>query len=378
MVTVSITPKVLAWAIDRTRLSDEELSKKFPRLDAWIDGSARPTFNQAQKLAQSAQVPFGYLLLENPAAVADQIQLPDFRTVRGSGVSKPSPELIDTINHAEFRLGWYAEYAEEHGIEGPNLLEMSNLDSDPAPCAREVRNMFGWPSDKPVPGPNKLKTLVTAMEDHGLLVMRNSIVEHSTKRPLDIHEFRGFTLRDGNYGLVFINTRDTVTAQLFSLAHELGHIVCGQPGLSGSEQSSTGVERWCNLFAGELLMPGTAILQQSFDESDLGTTVANTAKQFGASREALLWRLVDLDIISRPIATQLISQLQPATSSRTPSNGGPSFAVLTRHRMGDRFTSTVMEAATNGLITQKTAAGYLGIKTRDSFQGLANLMAEAV
>ncbi|MFD2456727.1 ImmA/IrrE family metallo-endopeptidase [Corynebacterium mendelii] len=36
---------------------------------------------------------------------------------------------------------------------------------------------------------------------------------------------------DDCYSLIFINAADAKTAQPFSLAHELGHVVLGEPGI---------------------------------------------------------------------------------------------------------------------------------------------------
>ncbi|QRO83869.1 ImmA/IrrE family metallo-endopeptidase [Corynebacterium glucuronolyticum] len=103
------------------------------------------------------------------------------------------------------------------------------------------------------------------MEEHGLLVMRNSIVGNSTRRKLKVSEFRGFTLRQGEYALVFVNTSDSKTAQLFSLAHELGHVSRSAPGLSGDQGKENAIEQWCNAFAASLLMPEPAVRCFSFE-----------------------------------------------------------------------------------------------------------------
>lgn len=58
-----------------------------------------------------------------------------------------------------------------------------------------------------------------AFEDLGGLTVATSMVENNTHRLLDPEEFRGFTLVDGLAPLVFVNTRQTLNGQLFTLAH---------------------------------------------------------------------------------------------------------------------------------------------------------------
>lgn len=90
--------------------------------------------------------------------------------------------------------------------------------------------------------------LADAIEAAGILVLRSSILGNNAHAPLNVEEFRGFPL-------IFINSRDAQVAQYFSLAHELGHVATAQPGLSGGHEDDRSVERSCNRFASECVMP---------------------------------------------------------------------------------------------------------------------------
>jgi transcriptional regulator with XRE-family HTH domain len=87
-----ITPAVLRWARDRARISlsvlAEKLHKKPESLAQWENGESRPTFRQAQNLANLLQIPFGYLFLSSPPA--EPIELPDFRTIKNMEFASPT------------------------------------------------------------------------------------------------------------------------------------------------------------------------------------------------------------------------------------------------------------------------------------------------
>ncbi|MCP1388153.1 ImmA/IrrE family metallo-endopeptidase [Corynebacterium sp. TA-R-1] len=346
-------------------MTDEELNKRFPKIQDWIDGEAQPTLRQARELADRARLPFGRLLLLEPSG--EEVGIADFRTVDNTILERFSPDLREIILKSQQRLAWYSEYAIEEGIDPPALFNSAREGVHIADVAATVRESFGFEHENPLPGPDRVLTLTRAMENSGILVSRNSVVEHSNKRKLDTNEFRGFTIEDDGFCLVFVNATDSKSAQLFSLAHELGHVVFGAPGLS-DHSDHLKVERRCNRFASEFIAPEIAVRSQHDPEQSLVQIVEILAPRFGMSREAMLWRLVELDLRDRDEATEILPSLQLGRGEQVRrAEGGPSFHVLVRSRVGGRFFDTVTRAAQTGKISEAEAARYLGVKTYESY-----------
>lgn len=366
---VEIAPAVLRWATERTGLSDGDLERIFPKLAEWFEGETQPTLRQAQELAQRARIPFGRLLLEEPTG--ENTGIADFRTIRNSPIGKMSPDLREVVLKSQQRLAWYAEYSKAEGLAAPRLLASANLDDDPALVAKETRKDMGF-GESSIGGPDRVRNVVQAMEEAGILVSRNSVVESSTKRKLDVKEFRGFTIEDDGYCLVYINTRDTKTAQLFSLAHEMAHVVLGKPGVS-DHSDSLGLEKWCNRFASEFIAPPNQVkAAHDFGKSIL-ENVDYLSPRFGLSREAMLWRLVELDLRSRDEAVSILPVLRSnAPNTQNEAGGAPPYHVMVRSRVGGRFYDTVTLAAENRQISDQEAARLLTAKTYQSFKELVS------
>lgn len=138
-------------------------------------------------------------------------------------------------------------------------------------------------------------------------------------RPLPDSKVWGFSITNKELGhAIFVNTQSTRERQLFTLAHELGHIVMDRDHTATvltEKKSKDGdakeqeilAEARANAFAAAFLMPElevkTALLNLGVSEGaqqEISTaTIDYLRKQFGVSYDAMLWRLVNLKIINK-------------------------------------------------------------------------------
>ncbi len=97
MTRVSVNPDLLRWARERAGTTQEYLAAKvnFKKLPLWEAGQEQPTLKQVEAFARAVHAPVGYLFLSEPPEEA--VPIPDFRTFAGRAVTRPSPNLLDTI-----------------------------------------------------------------------------------------------------------------------------------------------------------------------------------------------------------------------------------------------------------------------------------------
>lgn len=316
---VSINPRVLRWAIERNGLGVEDLSRQpcLADLASWVSGDSEPTLIEAEALAKAARIPFGYLLLDEPTEHA--IDLPDFRAGDGQELPGLSLNLEEILEESSWRLCWYAE----HAVEAPQLLGSAGLEDSPKAAAQSAARTLRWSTESLHNPRNLLDQLADLIEDAGVLVMRSA-----TRQP-----FSGFTLVEEGFALIFINAAARSTAQLFALAHQLGHVVLGEAGISG-DGSGHPVERWCHRFAAELLGTETQALEDLMDEHNPRSPSGNPTDAVGLSHEA------------------------------------EDFRYATRIRLGRRFLESVVGAARSGALFQRDAARLLGVQQASALQEL--------
>jgi hypothetical protein len=113
VVRVDVEPRLLTWAQERSRLDRADLTRRFPKLEAWEQREAKPTLKQLDSFAQATHTPAGFLLLSEPPQ--ETVPIPDYRTIAGRGVGQPSADLLDTIFQCQQRQEWYHDYARVNG-----------------------------------------------------------------------------------------------------------------------------------------------------------------------------------------------------------------------------------------------------------------------
>jgi Zn-dependent peptidase ImmA (M78 family) len=303
MIRVEVQPELLKWAWERSRLSGDALHEHFPQFDSWIKKSSQPTLRQVEDFAKTTHTPVGFLFLKEPPV--ERVPIPDFRTVAGKGVERPSPELLDTIYICQQRQEWYRGYANSLGETPLSFVGSASVKDSIVETASKIRHelkfdieerrlMHTWT--------DALRSFLEQADSMGILVMSSGVVLNNNRRRLDPSEFRGFAMSDGLAPLVFINGADTKSAQMFTLAHELAHIWIGESAVSDAqpaEAKGNAVELWCNEVAAELLVPIAVFRKEYQKGAALGDQVARLARRFKVSTLVVLRRIHDVDGLTK-------------------------------------------------------------------------------
>lgn len=360
-----INPAMLRWARGRVGLDMNEAALasgvKPEQFQRWEQGDAQPTFRQAQHIANALHAPFGYLFL--PEAPADELVLPDLRTVDGAPAGRPSVNLIETVQHAMQRQAWFVEYLQEQGAGPLPFVGRFNTNSSVAQIAWDIRDVLGVDVEQ---GQRNWETyyreLIEASERAGVLVMRSGIVGNNTHRKLDVGEFRGFAISHSLAPVVFINSSDAPSARLFTLLHELAHIWLNSSGISNALPGNTQREEVvCNGVAGEFLAP-SVIFGELWAASvqDLAVRVAELAQRFHISRFVVMRRALDMGLVDH--ATFSTFYRTELDAFRAAEGGGGSFYRNAGAKNSARFARAVIAEAYSGRLLLRDAGKLLGVQ----------------
>jgi len=368
-----ITPSVLEWARMRAEISldvlSQKLSVKDEKVQKWVVGESKPTFKQAQKLAKILQIPFGYLFLQEPPQ--ESLPIPDLRTLDDTAPSQISATFRELLYEVDRKQQWYREYVLESGEDEKSFVGKYNFSVDIDALVNDIRTTLQWDVNLALSIKNKddfISVVTKKAESSGILVMRNSVLANNTHKHLNVAEFRGFVISDKYAPLIFINTADAKSAQIFTLAHELAHLWFGESGISNVElykPEEKEIEKFCNKVAAELLLPKEAFYNEWKQEFSEKQNCEVIAQKFHISIFVVFRRALDFGFIPQELFKILFNEAKKSfeeyEKNMKPSSGGDFFRTL-KVRNSEIFSQAVVSSALEGRLLYKDAASLLGVK----------------
>jgi Zn-dependent peptidase ImmA (M78 family)/DNA-binding XRE family transcriptional regulator len=374
-VEALVEPSLLRWARESAGLDSELAAKKAgvkpERLGSWEAGERRPTIVQLRKLAHIYRRPIAVFYLPEPPA---DIPAPrDFRRLPGEVAGVESPELRYEIRRAVTRREIALELLSEEGEEALEFPLRARLSDDPDDLASRVRDALGV----------DLRTQYTwrgtydpfngwraAIEEQGVLVLQMVDVDPA--------EARGFSISEMPLPAVVANIKDAPRGRTFTLLHELTHVILRQGGLCDLDDLASrpvdrlNVEKFCNRVAGAVLIPRDALLsertvrQHGRDPAWTDEELRSLAQQFGASREAVLRRLLDLGRTNEDYYRErregFLVEYEEARRRREAGFAPPHQIALAS--AGPAFSGLVLSSYAHGNITASDVSDYLGIRLK--------------
>ena len=185
--------------------------------------------------------------------------------------------------------------------------------------------------------------------------------------PLETNISGGSTI-DEEFGMaILVNSNDAPWRRNFDLAHELFHLITWDNFTTEEiyQTDSDGknrIEQMADVFASSLLLPENEIRDEfkkrTVDKSISYLNLVHIAREFAVSIEALLWRLVKLDILKRE---NIQEELEKGTIKDVDKkNRNSEWAETVTPHLSNRYISLAIKAFHLGKISKGKLAEYIG------------------
>jgi len=364
---VSVEPAVLIWARESIGMSIDEVVKKIKgvpinTIKGWETkkGAEKLTFAQIETLSKIYKRPLSAFLL--PAPPKEPPFPKDFRRRPSEKKQSLDPKTYLAIRKAR-RFQYSAiELIKELGGESKKLSIKANPSDSPETLAENVRTQFrieGFRRPAPLNKEKALDEWVKILEANGVLVFQISITMNE--------EIGGFSLIDEDVPVIVLKRSDETSAKIFTLFHELAHLLLREGGICDLEESGVPHEKFCNHFAGAFLVPKDELLSHPIVKTNVKTRewsenlLRDIARNFNVSREVILRRLLILGLTSKEYYDKKHKEWKSKHKEPFGRRDKKTEIKICLQERGKKYTSMVFDAYERRKIDETRVADYLGV-----------------
>ena len=373
----SINSQMLKWARIESKTTLESAEKKFLNIKKWETGEDFPTYAQLRTLSEYYRKPLAVFFF--PEAPKLNNISSSFRTLPETAFSLINREVAKVIDWARvMQLNLY-ELTDNVNPAEKKLTSFNFDTSDISTTAKQLRELLNAPLSKQ----KQIGKLSDAFEywrdcfySVGVFVFKEAFKDSSIS---------GFCIYDTEFPVICINNSLSASRQIFTLLHEIYHIIRQTGGvdllddsiITAQSYDGIEIERLCNRFAGAFLVPDDDFIKVIKRINRItDDMVEKLAKSYCVSREVIMRKLLNQGIITSDQYEAKRDEYNTeyfryADEEKQKNKGGGNYFSTQLTYKGRHYT----ELAFNGYYTQKFAitqlAQYMGMKI-SSVQAIAS------
>lgn len=303
---IPVNPDMLVWARETAGLSVEataqRMKKAIETIELWERGDGAPTYVQLEKLAyQVYKRPLALFFFPEPPQ--EETPKQSFRTLPEQEIEMMSSRMKILIRKARVMQANLAELNEEINPSERKIFKELSFDVNRSlvEMTKTIREFLGITLDKQIAWKDTDKAFKSwreRFEENGIFIFKDAFKDDG---------FSGFCLYDDEFPLIYINNSKSDTRQIFTLFHELAHILFKTGGVDTRladyikylEGDDRKIEIICNRFAGQFLVPDSDFNIQIAGVTVNDATLQGFSDRYKVSREVILGKFLDRNIINQ-------------------------------------------------------------------------------
>ncbi|MHA6791796.1 ImmA/IrrE family metallo-endopeptidase [Pseudomonas bijieensis] len=361
-----ITPSLVQWARERAGYSLEEASLIFKKIASWESGEALPSYAQLEEMADKFKTPVAVFFFPTPPVLPSIQQ--SFRTLPADEFTAIPRNIRLLLRRGQAMQINLAELND--GINPSNSLITRDLKFSPNTSidniAAEVRNYLGISVEEQT----SWKSVDEALDNWREIVLARAGV-YVFKDAFHSTNYFGFCLYDAEFPVVYINNSATKSRQIFTLFHELGHLLFHTSGVDIFDDSHLNyqsdidqkIEIICNGLAAHVLVPDNVLDKMLVGIQISRVTAEQIAKYFNVSREVIYRKFLDRKMIS-PVEYSAAADAW-AAQMKTKSSTSGNYYNSHRAYLGQRYIDLAFTRYYQNRFDQGQLAEYLSLKPKN-------------
>ncbi len=368
---IPVNPETLKWARQSINMPVEEVALRMKKdteiIEEWEDGVSSPTYIQLEKLAYKVyKRPVAVFFFPNPPTELGPRT--SFRTLPQSEIAHFSPRFLHLFRRAQAMQANLEELNDGLNPAAKHVLRDVHIDPSEeagsvagkvrAYLGIDLRHQIGW-KDVDV----ALKNWRATVESNGIFVFKDAFRQD---------DISGFCLYDDEFPLIYINNSMPVGRQIFTLFHELAHLLFRTGGIDTDDTTflrrihgeNRRIEVLCNRFVGEFLVPDDDFRQSMGDTEIDGHVLRRLASKYKVSWEVVLRKCLDRGLIDQAQYEMGHRQArEKAVKARGRTRGGNYYLNKIAY-LGERYLGLVLGKYYQNGFSAEQLAKYLDVKVK--------------
>jgi Zn-dependent peptidase ImmA (M78 family)/DNA-binding XRE family transcriptional regulator len=365
-IYIEVKHQVLVWARESLAITRNQASEKTgitaKRLIQLEEGEKQPTLDELKELSKAYKRTIATLLLAKPPK---EKPLPaDRRTIDSKDLGNFHEKTIMAVRKARALAQSFVELRQELGIDIPKFSLSASMKQQPQDVAAKIRKQLNLDELREIENINHaLEAYIEKVESLGVAIFQLSLTQD---------RLRGFSIVDDVMPIIGIKRGgEQATAKIFTLFHELGHILLNEGGLCDlSEKTSIEIEKWCNAFSAEVLIPTSELLQMDVVLEQKHTNNKLWAKKdlivlgnyFHVGPLAILRSLLENKLTTPAFYKEKHQAWNKPQFGRAKHPEGKNVAKETIREKGRTYISLAFSAYDQNRIDLKDLSDFLGIR----------------
>ena len=371
-----INPNILKWARERSGYTVETianaLSKQISIVNDWESGERALTYVQLETLADKYKRPIAIFFFPEPP---EEPNIAENLALRSSNNNPLEPRTHILLRQAYARQLSLMEL--NFGTNPSEQKIFRDLHVRPTDSAKEsaqqarvylninIDRQAGWKT-----AAEALENWRDCIEEAGIFVFKEAFQDDSVD---------GFCLVHDEFPVIYLNNSRPTVRQIFSLFHELAHLLLGENGITRSDifhgrifrgGTTQEIEGFCDQFAAAFLVPSDDLKTRlNFSVYD-DEAIEELANYYKVSRPVILLKLIDQGIFTPENYWQKIDQwteeyeshLEKRAGGTTSSSG--SYYNTRAVYLGYRFMELAFGKHRQGHCSIEQLAEHLNVKVK--------------
>lgn len=294
-----VNGEIIRWARNYYHMSTSEAALAIGvdeiRYNNWEDGREFPTYAKLKKISEVFRKPSALFFFPEPPEL--QPITGDLRTLSEEVVNRFSKNIIIQFERAKaYQLSLEELYPNKQSILSDRTLFPDQMEA----LCDYVRRMLAFPLSSQK-ARKSTKVVFEIFRDrfyeNGIYVFKESFKDDTIS---------GLCLNDNKYPIIIINNSMSFARQIFTLFHELYHLISDTSGAEiirddyydGLNSEQARIEKACDQFANMFLVPPDDFSVELEKENLTEERIEKLAALYSVSREAIMYKLLSLGKIS--------------------------------------------------------------------------------